>query len=63
MHKRTDYFFLFNAALKAAPGVNLGTLAAAIFKASPVRGLRPVRAARLVALKVPKPINWTVDNA
>jgi len=52
-----NYFFLFTAALKAAPAENLGTVAAAIFKGSPVRGFLPLRAARLAALKVPKPIN------
>ena len=55
--KEENYFFLFTAALKAAPAENLGTVAAAIFKGSPVRGFLPLRAARLAALKVPKPIN------
>ncbi len=54
-----NYFFLFTAALKAAPAVKRGTVAAAIFNFSPVRGFLPTRAARLAALKVPKPINCT----
>ena len=54
-----NYFFLFTAALKAAPAVKRGTVAAAIFSFSPVRGFLPTRAARLAALKVPKPISCT----
>ena len=45
---------------KALPGRNLGTLADLILMAAPVRGLRPVRAARLVTAKVPKPTRATV---
>jgi len=41
------------------PGRNFGTLAALILIASLVRGLRPVRAARLLTVKVPKPTNVT----
>ena len=48
-NKNEDYFFLFTAALKAAPAVKRGTVAAAILRASPVRGFLPVRAARLAA--------------
>ena len=43
------------------PGRNLGTLAALILIAAPVRGLRPVRAARLLTAKVPNPTNETVS--
>lgn len=53
------YFFFATAALKPAPGVNFGTVVAAIFSASPVRGFLPLRAAHLTALKVPKPIRVT----
>jgi len=51
-----DYFtafFSFN------PALNFGTLAAAILMVSPVRGLRPVRALRLLIEKVPKPTKLT----
>lgn len=41
------FFFLATAALNAAPGVDLGTVVAAIFNVSPVRGFLPMRAARL----------------
>lgn len=44
----------------ALPGLNLGTLAALILMALPVRGLRPVRAARLPTLNVPNPIKETL---
>ena len=47
----------FTAALSVAPALNAGTLEAPIFSSSPVLGLRPVRAARLRASKVPKPTN------
>jgi len=42
------------------PGRNFGTLADLILIAAPVRGLRPVRAARLPTAKVPKPTKDTV---
>jgi putative acetyltransferase len=42
------------AALSAAPGLNAGTLDAAIFNSSPVWGFRPARAARSRTSKVPK---------
>ena len=51
----------FKASLRALPGRNLGTLAAFILIASPVRGLRPVRASRLPTANVPKPTNDTVS--
>lgn len=58
-----DYFLAFffgaTAALKPAPALKVGTVVAAIFSASPVLGFLPVRAARLDALKVPKPISAT----
>ena len=61
----TVYFFLplglFTAADRAAPALNLATVLAAIFISLPVCGLRPVRASRLVALKVPKPMNCTLS--
>ena len=49
----------FRASFNALPGRNLGTLAALILIASPVRGLRPTRAARRVTAKVPKPTRDT----
>jgi hypothetical protein len=49
-----NHFFLLTAALKPAPAENLGTVAAAIFSFSPVRGFLPVRAARLAALESAK---------
>ena len=42
------------------PGRNFGTLAALILIVAPVRGLRPVRAARLPTANVPKPTSETV---
>src|ERR1700759_241663 len=45
----------FTASFNALPGRNFGTLAALILMVAPVRGLRPARAARLPAEKVPKP--------
>jgi hypothetical protein len=38
--------FLFRDVRRAPAGLNFTVLAAAIFTASPVRGLRPLRAAR-----------------
>jgi hypothetical protein len=49
----------FNASFNALPGRNLGTLAALILIAVPVRGLRPVRAARRPTANVPKPTKET----
>lgn len=52
-----DYFLApLTAAFSVAPALNAGTLDALIFSASPVLGLRPVRAARLRTSKLPKPI-------
>ena len=48
--------------MRAFPGLNAGTLAAAIWMVSPVLGLRPVRAARSRTKNVPKPTNAT-DSA
>jgi hypothetical protein len=45
------------ASLRAFPGLNAGTLLAAISISSPVCGLRPLRAARSRTSKLPKPIN------
>ena len=53
--------YSFDASLKALPAVNFTVLAAAILMASPVFGLRPVRAARLPEPNVPKPINCTLS--
>ena len=51
------YLRLLTVSLNALPAVNLTVLAAAILMASPVLGLRPIRAARLPELNVPKPIS------
>src|SRR5512140_1633060 len=51
------FFFPPTASLSPLPALNLGTLAALILIASPVWGLRPVRAFRLLTLNVPKPVN------
>lgn len=63
---RGDHFFLAaflpaTAALKPAPAVKRGTVVAAILISLPVAGLRPVRAARLDDLKVPKPTRVTLS--
>ena len=42
------------------PGEKAGTFLAGSFNSAPVRGLRPIQAARLLFLKVPKPI---IDTA
>ena len=51
---KTNYLI---ASFNALPDTNAGTLDAAILISAPVCGLRPVRAARLFTLNVPKPIN------
>src|SRR5436190_14426996 len=50
-------YFTFVA--RSAPALNLTTFLAAILISLPVWGLRPLRAARLVMLKVPKPTSAT----
>ena len=52
--------YQFKASFRPLPGRNFGTLAFLILIAAPVRGLRPVRAARLPTAKVPKPTRETV---
>ncbi len=52
--------YLLTASFNALPAEKAGALRAAIFNSAPVRGLRPVRAARLDTLNVPKPIKVTV---
>lgn len=47
--------FYWMASFSALPGLNAGTFAAAISIVSPVCRLRPVRAAWVRSLKVPKP--------
>jgi hypothetical protein len=54
-------YFRLTADFKEAPAENFGTFAAGIFNASPVLGLRPVRAARLPTEKVPKPTRVTLS--
>jgi rod shape determining protein RodA len=53
-----NYFLrLLTESLNALPAENFTVFAAAILSGSPVLGLRPIRAARLPELNVPKPIN------
>jgi hypothetical protein len=52
--------YQFKASFRPLPGRNFGTLAFLILIAAPVRGLRPVRAARFPTAKVPKPTKETV---
>ena len=47
---------LATTSLKALPARNRGTCVLLIFTASPVRGLRPVRAARAAFSNVPNPV-------
>src|SRR6185437_13960473 len=49
----------FSASFSALPALNAGTFDALILMVTPVRGLRPVRAARLRTTKVPKPTSET----
>jgi hypothetical protein len=53
--------YLFTADLKAAPAENFTPFDAAIWTGSPVRGLRPVRAARDDCEKEPKPGSVTLS--
>ena len=54
--------YLFTADLKAAPAENFTPFDAAIWTGSPVRGLRPVRAARDDREKEPKPGSVTLSS-
>jgi hypothetical protein len=49
----------FTASFRPLPALNPGTLLALISIASPVLGLRPMRAARAFTVKVPKPTSET----
>ena len=51
----------FTASLRAEPALNAGTFDSGISIVSFVRGLRPVRAARVLTEKVPKPIRETLS--
>ena len=53
--RHSVYFFLLTRALSVAPAENLGTVVAGTLIASPVFGLRPLRALRRTVAKVPKP--------
>src|SRR5690554_7188195 len=53
--------YQLTASLSALPALKLGTLAALISIGSPVCGLRPVRAARSLTVKIPKPTRETVS--
>src|SRR5688572_17342298 len=55
------FFFGLMAAFSVAPAAKRGVFDAAILMTSPVAGLRPLRAARLVTEKVPKPVIPTVS--
>ena len=63
--RSSPYFFslkagsYLTAALSSLPAENFGMRAAGIFKASPVRGLRPILAFRLEIVNVPKLTNVT----
>src|SRR5438067_2248720 len=57
----TYFFFGLTAAFRVAPAAKRGVFDAAILITSPVAGLRPLRAARLVIEKVPKPVIPTVS--
>ena len=46
--------FSFTASLSVLPGLKTGTVEAPIDRLSPVAGLRPVRAGRLLLPKVPR---------
>nr|GEU28069.1 hypothetical protein [Tanacetum cinerariifolium] len=63
--RQRDAYLAFLAGLTAdfrvAPAENFGVFDAAILIASPVAGLRPLRAARLATEKVPKPVMPTVS--
>ena len=61
LHMPAYFFFGFTAAFKVAPAENFGDLDAAILIASPVAGLRPLRAARLETENVPNPVMATVS--
>jgi len=45
--------------LSALPALKVGTLEAAILISAPVAGLRPMRSARVLTSKEPKPTSWT----
>ena len=47
--------------MKPLPGLNEGTLHAAMVIVSPVRGFLPVLSPRSFASKVPKPTSWSLS--
>src|SRR5688572_19541463 len=51
----------FTASTKLVPALNFGVFLALILIASPVAGLRPIRAERFVTEKVPKPGSVTLS--
>ena len=55
MHRTYEALPAFTASLNGLPALNVGAVEAAMFRLSPVLGLRPVRAGRLLVPKVPKP--------
>ena len=55
------YTIYLTASFSALPGLNAGNLLAGISISSPVRRLRPLRAARSRTTKSPKPINYTLS--
>ena len=52
---------MFTISFNGLPALNAGTLTAGICTTSPVRGLRPERAALSRTKKLPKPIKVTVS--
>src|SRR5690606_39080955 len=69
-HNYSDLFFSMQvatinqltASFNALPGRNFGTRASLMSMASPVRGLRPTRAARSETENVPKPTSVTASS-
>ena len=61
-HSRPSVVQFQRASLSVFPALNLGDLEALILIALPVAGLRPLRAARLVTAKVPKPVQVTLSD-
>lgn len=57
--KLCRYATYLMASFRPLPGVNLATLLAGMVISLPVRGLRPLRAARSTTLKLPKPVKVT----
>lgn len=63
LNRRGAGFFYLTASFSAFPARNAGTRAAEMVMTSPVCGLRPVRSARDLTSKVPKPVSFTSSPA